>query len=72
MCLLSEDHGFSIVVPTWDFKDLALTLNECSSADIYEKKLCAAESSKMYCAEVEARKFLAHLCPSLSETKGIK
>ena len=61
MSLLSKEHGFSIEVPTWDYQDLALTLNRFSGAEIYEKKMRASESSKLYCAEVEARKFLAHL-----------
>ena len=61
MHIFSKEHGFSIEVPTWDYRDLALTLNRFSSAEIYEKKMRAAESSELYCAEVEARKFLAHL-----------
>jgi hypothetical protein len=32
----------------------------------------AAESSKLYCAEVEARKFLAHLSLAHPETDEIK
>jgi hypothetical protein len=72
MSLLSKEHGFSIEVPTWDYQDLALTLNRLSSAEIYEKKMRAAESSELYCAEVEARKFLAHLCLEHLETDEIK
>jgi hypothetical protein len=72
MSLLSKEHGFSIEVPTWDYQELALTLNRYSSADIYEKKMRAAESSKLYCAEVEARKFLAHLSLAHPETDEIK
>lgn len=72
MCLLSENHGFSIAVPTWDFMDLARTLNGFTSAEIFEKKKCTAESSNMYCAEVEARKFLSYLCLMYPQDNEIK
>ena len=61
MCLLSKDHGFSIEIPTWNYRDLAVTLNSYTSDEIFQKKNKAAESSELYCAEVEARKFLAQL-----------